>query len=114
MEARIGRGVRRSCAVEMAGAVVTRVSVAVVGGPLAGVIAVVEKLQAVSAGSGPQERPQRFRRSSPEGVAVMVKVAVCPALMVAEEGEAEGAKSGAMMVMGTELELLAALLASPE
>ena len=55
MEARIGRVERLSFAVEMAGAVVTRVSAAVVGGPLAGVIAVEEKLQAVSAGSGPQE-----------------------------------------------------------
>jgi len=44
----------------------------------------------------------------------MVKVAVCPALMVAEEGDAEGAKSGGMMVTETELELLVALLASPE
>ena len=55
MEARIGRVEWRSCAVEMAGAVVTMVSVAVVGGPLAGAIAVLEKLQVTSLGSGPQE-----------------------------------------------------------
>jgi hypothetical protein len=113
MEAKIGRVARRSCAVEMAGAVVTMVSVAVVGGPLAGAIAVLEKLQTISLGSGPQESFTNPAKP-PDGVAVMVKVAVCPALMVAEEGEAEGAKSGGMMVTATELELLPALLVSPE